>query len=384
MVLVYIHKTKMKINIDIRSAANPTSGISNYKIEAITHLLQKYKDIKIRGCFCLNRHETKSDFTWLDKDNIKMSLFPDKLIFNDKYHIPVNYETLFGEDVSMNLFLTYFVPYINFKRPLISTIHDLIVLKSKVESEDFIANHKKRLEYAIKKSHHILTVSEASKIDICNYFNVPYDDVSIVHNGVNIDEFTFEECNQTAITKLREKYNLPEEDFILYLGGYRKHKNIERLLKSYSVLSDAEKKNLKVVITNKNYELIKTAHELHISNDVFFIGFVDDCDKFKLYTAAKIVYYASLYEGWGVPILEAQACKTPVITSNMSSMPEASGGYAMLVNPYSVDDIVGAIRELDSGFGSFNDMINRGYRNAMKYTWDKSADELYEVINLYR
>ena len=169
----------------------------------------------------------------------------------------------------------------------------------------------------------------------------------------------------------------------LYFGGYRKHKNIESLLKAYSLLSDVEKKNLKVVITNKNKELIQLANELHIDKNVCFTGFIDDSDKFILYKTAKMVYYASLCEGWGVPILESQICKTPVITSNLSSMPEASGGYAMLVNPYSVDEIVDAIRQLDKGFVLLDELLDKGYMNARKYTWDKSADELYNVLRKY-
>ena len=119
-----------------------------------------------------------------------------------------------------------------------------------------------------------------------------------------------------------------------------------------------EKKNLKVVITNKYQERIQLANELHIDNNVFFTGFIDDSDKFILYKTAKMVYYASLCEGWGVPILESQICKTPVITSNISSMPEASGGYAMLVNPYSVDEIVDAIRQLDKGFLLLDELLD--------------------------
>lgn len=373
----------MKINLDIHAASKATSGISNFKIELISHLLHKYSDVAVRGCFCLNRNEKKADFSWLKNKEIKKSLFPDKLIFNDKCHIPISYESLFGADICLNLFLSYLVPFMNFKKPLISTIHDLIVLKTKVESNDFIANHRKRLEYAIKKSNHILTVSESSKIDICNYFHVNSKDISIVHNGLNVNDLVLEKCNKDEIANLRKKYKLPKEDFILYFGGYRKHKNIERLLKAYSLLSEMEKKNLKVVITNKNQELIRLANELHIDKDVCFTGFIDECDKFVLYKTAKMLYYASLYEGWGVPILEAQICKTPVITSNISSMPEASGGYAMLVNPYSVDDIVDAIRELDKGSVLLDNLLNNGYINAKKYTWDKSADELYDVLKKY-
>lgn len=372
----------MIVNLDLRGASHPTSGISNFKCNIISHLNDKYNDILFRGCININRHEKKSDFGWF-KGFINESFVPDKLIYNNYYKIPINYELMFGNDINVNLFLGYMVPYINFKKPLISTIHDLILLKTNVESENFVANHKKRLEYAVDKSSHIITVSESSKNDICHYFKVNPGDISIVHNGINLDNTALEVCSQGVKANLCKKYNLPEEDFILYFGGYRKHKNIEGLLKAYSVLSDAEKKNLKVVITNRNQELMKMACELHVDKNVFFTGFIDECDKFLLYKTAKMVYYASLYEGWGVPILEAQICKTPVITSNLSSMPEASGGNAMLVNPYSIDDIVDAIRLLNGSSSLLNDIVNRGYLNAMQYTWDRSADELYHTLKMF-
>lgn len=372
----------MIVNLDLRGASHPTSGISNFKCNIISHLYDKYNDILFRGCININRHEKKSDFGWF-KGFINESFVPDKLIYNNYYKIPINYELMFGNDINVNLFLGYMVPYINFKKPLIFTIHDLILLKTNVESENFVANHKKRLEYAVDKSSHIITVSESSKNDICNYLKVNPGDISIVHNGINLDNTALEVCSQGVKANLCKKYNLPEEDFILYFGGYRKHKNIEGLLKAYSVLSDAEKKNLKVVITNRNQELMKMACELHVDKNVFFTGFIDECDKFLLYKTAKMVYYASLYEGWGVPILEAQICKTPVITSNLSSMPEASGGNAMLVNPYSIDDIVDAIRLLNGSSSLLNDIVNRGYLNAMQYTWDRSADELYHTLKMF-
>lgn len=371
----------MIFNLDLRCASNPTSGISNFKINLVSHILNKYKNLEFRGCININRHEKKTDYGWFG-GKIKESLFPDKIIYNDYSCVPISYEFMFGNNVNANLFLGYAVPYVAFKKPLLTTIHDLIVLKTDVESMDFIAKHKRRLEYAVKKSSKILTVSESSKCDICELFNVADDKVSIVHNGLNSFGDILS-CSNKVIENIRKKYALPEEDFILYFGGYRKHKNIERLLKAYSLLSDVEKKNLKVVITNKNQELTRLANELHIEKNVFFTGFIDECDKFLLYKTAKMVYYASLYEGWGVPILEAQICKTPVITSNASSMPEASGGYAILVNPYNVDDIVDAIRQLERGSVLLDDLLSKGYMNAQKYTWEKSADELYDVLRKF-
>ena len=302
----------MKINIDIRNSFNHT-GIGNYKRNLVRRL-ENYNNIEIQACYNYSRHLCNIDSLFFNC-KIKKSYIPDKLVYN-KFHFPIYYESMFGGNVDLNLFLTFLLPNVRFRKPVISTIHDLIILKARNESDSFIKLHESQLNNTITKSCHILTVSEASRIDICDYFKIPIENISIVHNGINFTELNKEVSDEDK-TIIRKKYNLPDQ-YILYFGGYRRHKNIENLIKAYSKLTINERKKYKLVITNKSEILMKMASDYGLSNDIVFTGFIDECDKIIIYNMALMLFYASFYEGFGVPILEAQACNIPVITSSIS------------------------------------------------------------------
>lgn len=364
----------MKLNVDLRHAF-VGSGIGNYKRNIIQNL-SRFKDVEITGCFNIARKISKKNYQWFDS-NLICSYIPDKLIYG-KWHIPIYYESMFRSVPDLNLFLTYGIPNVKYRKPVICTIHDLIILKAQNERTSFIEKHERILRHSVNNSMHILTVSNSSREDISEYFRIPKEKISIVHNGIDFKQYNAKISNEIR-DSIRRKYNLPDF-YILYLGGYRKHKNIESLLKAYSCLNEKERKVHKLVITNHAPILQKQASELGISEDVVFTGFVDESDKAAIYQMASMVYYASYYEGWGVPILEAQASGVPVLTSSISSMPEASGGCAVLINPYKIDEIIEGMRELLNNQTYSKDLVNRGINNARQYTWKRGANELYNLI----
>lgn len=369
----------MKINIDLKEAFG-FGGISNYK-RNISVGISEFSDVELSGCYNWSRHASKDKYRWF-KGRLNQSIIPDQFVYKyaekNNWQFPFSYEFMMNSQADLNLFLTYRIPRVTFKAPLISAIHDIILLKTDVESNYAKEEHEAILRYTISKSYQLLTVSESAKSDIVDYFNINPDNVHIVHNGIDYHQFG-EELSPERRLYISNKYNLPDK-FILYFGGYRAHKNIERLIEAYSLLSPTIRKDLKLVITNRNQKLQKLAADLKISGDVIFTAFIDESDKCAIYKSAFMVYYASLYEGFGVPILEAQLCKVPVITSNTSSLPEASGGFAELVDPCSVDDIYSAIMELISDSAKRNYLVQNGYNNALQYTWERGAEELHDVL----
>ena len=369
----------MKINIDLKEAFG-FGGITNYK-RNISLGISKFSDVKLVGCYNWSRLATKDKYTWFN-GKLNKSIIPDQLVYKfaekNNWNFPFSYEIMMNSQAELNLFLTYRIPHVTFKAPLISAIHDIILLKTNAESDYAKEEHEAILRNTISKSHQLLTVSESAKSDIVDYFNINPDNVHIVHNGIDHHQFE-EELSPERRLYISNKYNLPDK-FILYFGGYRAHKNIERLLAAYSLLSSTIRKDLKLVITNRNQKLQKLAADLKISEDVIFTAFIDESDKCAIYKSAYMVYYASLYEGFGVPILEAQMSKVPVITSNTSSLPEASGGFAELVNPCSVDEIYCAMMELISDSAKRNYLVQNGYNNALQYTWERGAKELHDVL----
>lgn len=179
---------------------------------------------------------------------------------------------------------------------------------------------------------------------------------------------------------IKEKYNI-SSDFILFVGTIQPRKNLQRLIEAFSKIS---KKNIILVIVGKKgwqyEEILEAPQNFGVSDRVKFLDFVPDEDLTALYKEAACFVLPSLYEGFGLPILEAMKYGCPVITSNVSSMPEASGDAALYVNPEDVDDIADKIEKLISDEKLRSDLVERGYKQIKKFSWEKTAKQTLEAL----
>lgn len=366
----------MKVNIDLRYSTN-IGGISNF-IRNLSRNLSTQGDNEYCGSSFWYRGRKEEHFKWFEGP-VHYSLLPERLVNGSGYVLPFTYEAVTNTHTDVNLFLTYRLPKLHFRKPVVSTIHDIILLRSKCEPEIRVLEHETILRRSIRYSNHILTVSNSSKMDLVDYFGIDPNKISVVHNGVDHASLSSPISNIEK-ERIQKKYKLPQ-NFILNFGAYRVHKNIERLIQAYALLPKGVRKEYKLVLTRSSESLDKLIHEFKIQNDVTITGFVEDDDKKSLYQMANVVYYASLYEGFGVPIIEAQACHTPVLTSNTSSMPEAAGGAAVLVDPYSVDEIRDGLLRIINDGSLRERLIHDGELNSINYSWDKSALELETILN---
>lgn len=365
-----------KINIDL-SGSNSIGGISNY-IRNIASRLHDNNSYNFVGCSYWYRNYQKKDFSWFNNE-LNRSILPNRLVYSSRLLSALSYENTFLSHADLNVFFTYRLPNLKFRAPVVSTIHDIILLKTLCEPQDIIQEHKAILDNTVSRSKFILTVSEASKSDISEYFQIDPTNIAIVHNGVDATPF-LKPLTSEIISDLRKHYHLPSK-FILNFGAYRKHKNLERLLEAYSMLPSDIKKDIKLVFTRGQKELEPYAVKLGIANDVFFLGFINEKDKPLLYKMAYAVYYCSLYEGFGVPVIEAQAAGVPVITSNISSLPEVAGEGALLVNPYDSNEISNGLYCLITDDKVVAKLVKEGEKNYKTYTWDKSVMEFCEFLN---
>jgi glycosyltransferase involved in cell wall biosynthesis len=260
------------------------------------------------------------------------------------------------------------------KCPTIMTIHDLNHLKF---PEYYTRFHRYYYNYIVKpsalKAKKILTVSEFSKKEIVNWLNCESEKVVVTYNG--IDE-NFKVINDNdKLRNIRTKYDLPEK-FILYIGNLKPHKNIANLIKAIKKINQ---KIILVINGKSNESLNKIIMENHVENKIKFIGYVNDDDLPALYNLAELFIYPSLYEGFGLPPLEAMACGCPVITSNTSSLPEVVGDAGIMVNPYHVEEIARAIDLVLSNENLRREMIEKGLKQAQKFSWRKTAEETLKV-----
>lgn len=228
----------------------------------------------------------------------------------------------------------------------------------------------------------ILADSESSKNDIFRYLGVPSEKIQVVYLA---PDPIYQRITDKAFLKLMaEKYRLPEE-FVLYVGDVNYNKNLSGMVKAVKLI-----KNLKLdlVLVGKSFEnnelsevknLKKLIDGLGLKERVKILGFVPDKDLMGIYNLAEVFCMASHYEGFGLQILEAMASGCPVVTGNVSSMPEVAGGAAVLVNPYKIEEIAVGIEKLirDDEFRS--KIINTGYKRASEFSWQKTAKETIKI-----
>ena len=266
--------------------------------------------------------------------------------------------------------------------PSVVTIHDCIHLRFPQYLPNRLAYAYARasLWVAAHRSERILTVSEASKRDILRYFRVPERKISVIHNA--IDERFGEIPTPQEIERVGERYQL-NDPFVLYAGNIKPHKNLERLIEAFHALRRRGFDQVKLLIIgdeiSKYATLRRAVHRYKLHKHVRFFGFVPDRTLAILYRLARVFVFPSLYEGFGLPPLEAMASGTPVITSNVSSLPEVVGDAALLIDPYEPDALADAMARVLTDTGLQEDLRQRGFARVRQFSWERSVTRVREI-----
>lgn len=238
---------------------------------------------------------------------------------------------------------------------------------------------KMQYRYLIKHTKRFIAVSEYTKNDINKFLKIDKEKIDVIYCAA--DENVKRVDNKDILMFVRKKYNLPDK-YLLFIGNLNPRKNLSRLYKAYKEVK--EKLNIphKLVIAGKHgWKYKKLLKYLKKDENVIFTGYIDEIDKAALYTMADMFIFPSLYEGFGIPILEAQQCGTPVITSNISAMPEVGGDGALYIDPYSIKDISNALEKLVVDVELREKLVDYGYKNAKRFSWEKSSIEMSKIID---
>ncbi len=306
------------------------------------------------------------------------------ILFKDRSEIP--------QDIDL-IHYPYFDPFtINHPLrktvPTIITVHDLIPLKF---PEYFPVGIKGRLKWQLNKGilgtmDRIITDSQSSMQDIVEIVGYPQERVDIVHlaAGENFKKFSLQKSD---IRELIEKYNIPEK-FILYVGDVTWNKNLPRLVEAV-IDTDIPLVMVGKALTEQDYDhshpwnsdLVKVQKMIEGNSKVLPLGFVEDKDLVALYNAATLFVFPSLYEGFGLPILEAMACGTPVVTSRSGSLEEIAGEAAYLVDSERVESIAHGIKTVFSNEKMQQELAEKGLQRANEFSWEKTAKETIAVYD---
>ncbi len=262
------------------------------------------------------------------------------------------------------------------------TIHDCIHLMFPQYLPNRLALGYARTSIAMaaRTATRIMTVSESSKRDIMAFFGTPAEKIDVIYNSY--DERFGVGPGADEIQRVRERYQL-DDDFVLYAGNVKPHKNLERLIDAFHLVRKRGLDHVKLVMTgddiSKYASLRRAVHRHQLHKYVRFLGYLPEETLAALYRLAGVFVFPSLYEGFGLPPLEAMASGTPVVTSNVSSLPEVAGDAAILVDPHDPDAIADAIYCVLTDRALRDSLRQKGLARAQQFSWETSVRRVREI-----
>ena len=366
----------MKIAIDARGAfLYSGTGIGTYTNNLINNMINTESSDKFL-LFCsggLNENFNKKN-TEVFISSGRHGGFYEKYYFPntlknchaDLYHIPQN-GIGFSFDTSI---------------PTIVTIHDLIpYIMPETVGKGYLQRFLKDMPEIISHSAGILTVSEYSKKDILKFFSFyPEDKIYVTPLAANSKFKPIDKIESQLYVKNKYNINTP---YILYIGGFSSRKNalglINAFSKCYSSLNEPHTLLLGGSLKDEGEKLFKFVNKNNLSDKVVFCGYIEEDILPVLYSGCEAFVYPSLYEGFGLPPLEAMSCKAPVITSNITSIPEVACNSCLLVNPYDEIQLSNALILLLNNPSIKEDFRKKGYENSLNFTWKKTAEKTLDA-----
>lgn len=273
---------------------------------------------------------------------------------------------------------SFIVPFLS-STPLVTTIHDL---NHVVLAENYTFLHRFYYSFflarKIRSARSVVTVSAFSKAEIVNFFRIPANIVKVIHNGINSRFTPTARDDQSALESVQERYELPPA-FIMSSGNRKPHKNICRLVEAYC---SGDFELPLVLLTDFDPRILEISQRYHKKHKIHFLRFVSNDDIPYVYGLAKVFVYPSLYEGFGLPPLEAAACGVPVVVSDRTSLPEVMADCALYVNPEDVQSIRQGIETALARSQEIEGNVSRGLKLAGRFSWTRMAEETLQAYVL--
>jgi glycosyltransferase involved in cell wall biosynthesis len=297
-------------------------------------------------------------------------------------HFPIPVE-LFTGKVDLYHATDFTLPPVAKRTKTIVTVHDLSFVRVPDAAPAKLRNYLNSVvPRSVKRADMVIADSVATRDDLIDLYKINPEKIEVLYSGV---EKRYQPMrNKDNLKFVLEKYKIPSVPYLLTVGTVQPRKNYARIVEALNILH-IKGFDLHLVIAGQpgwlQDDLYETVRRLNLDQHVHITGFVDEADLPILYSHAQCVPYPSLYEGFGFPILESMACGVPVVTSNVSSLPEVAGGAAVLVDPYDVESLASAIQKIlqDSDFRSM--LVKRGFEQIKNFTWEQTATSLIRLYN---
>ncbi len=366
-----------EIALELQPCCWDRSGIGTYTYE-LSKRLRSQEEFHFHGNIFnfLGRRDNCTALSEITIPIYQNTIMPYGIYRRIWSFVPIPYQWLFKGRTDLSIFFNFIVPP-NISGHVISVVHDLTYLRYPETMKKSNLEHMRRgIAYSIARSDRIITVSQFSKKEIQELLGVPGEKISIVYNAPSLAKETAE------YDVVRKKYGI-NQDYILFVSTIEPRKNIERLLRAFSCIKKKYKIPHQLVLAGgkgwQDEEIYKTAAQMDHSEDVIFTGYISAEEKNALYQNATVFVFPSIYEGFGIPPLEAMAMGCPVVCADVASLPEVVGDAAHFVDPFDEQSIADGIMKILLDHEYANYLVEKGHEQCKKFTWDYSAQQLLKV-----
>jgi glycosyltransferase involved in cell wall biosynthesis len=375
------------IGIDVTSALSQQAGIGRYTRELISSLI-KYDSASEYVLFSAKQPSWERLSSRIGPDarvRYKQAPLSERWLYRIWYRLrlPLPVQTFTGE-IDLYYSPDFVLPPVRSQIPTILTVHDLsFVHYPETFTPSLRAYLNKVVPRSIQNATHVLADSKATRDDLINLWQIEEDKITVIYPGV--DPAFRPPADSQELANVRKKYNLGDGPYILSVSTIQPRKNYQMLIRAFRGVVDDLPHKL-VIAGGKGWlyeETLKEAETQGLADKVLFLGFVEDEDLPALYSDATLFVFPSLYEGFGLPILEAMACGVPAIVSDASSLPEVAGEDALVIPPKEQEIWTAAIRDLLSDPSRRSQMVAGGFLRVRQFGWKRSAEQLSGVLQRF-
>ncbi len=370
----------MRIGVDIRCLLESKySGISEYTYNLLDNLFKIDQDNQYILFYNASKKSKLPEFNY---SNVKIVgyNFPNKF-----FNLSLRFLKIAQVDKMIGGVDVFLIPnylFLNLSKDCrkVLIVHDL---SFKLYPEFFTLKRKlwhklispKKMSQSVDR---IVAISENTKNDLIKHYGIPKDKIEVVYPGIS--QAFFNKIDDEEKIRVKNRYNLPE-NFVYYLGNLEPRKNVESLIMAFEQIED---ENLSLVLAGSHAWKYKKINQLWQKSPakkrIKFLGYVDSADKPALYSLAKVFVYPSIYEGFGLPPVEAMSCNTPVISSSNSSLVESVADAGILVDPNNINDISKAINLVVEDEQLANNLRIAGASQAQKFKWEFTAEKIKKIL----
>lgn len=367
----------MKVALELQPVCGKRSGIGTYTYELAKRL--KNEDwLEFQGNLFnfLKRNNNDDALSGITMPINENSLLPYGVYRRVWHALPIPYKYMFPQHADLSVFFNYIVPP-RINGHVITTIHDMTYLRFPETMErKNLQRIEKDIQYSVERSDRIITVSEFSKREIIELLDVPEKKIAVIPNAPTFSK------GKVDFAALSEKFHIASP-YLLYVGTIEPRKNLVRLIRAFDCLKRKYGIPHQLVLAGgKGWvyeEIYETAASVAASRDIRFIGYVSQSEKNTLYQNASAFVFPSLYEGFGIPPLEAMQFRCPVVCADAASLPEVVGDAAQMVDPLDEESIADGIWRVISDEEYAESLIQKGEIRKELFNWDDSARRLAEL-----